>query len=114
MNNEIDKEFLKKQKEQLLIKKTHIDNELKSLTHKKGSETDINFPKYGETDEDMGVEVEDYEEMTTVAGDLKEELVKVNKALKKIEEGKYGISEKTKKPISKERLEAYPEAEDEI
>ena len=110
----MDKKFIKKQKEKLLIKKTHIDIRLKALTHKKGDGVDVNFPNYGETEEDMGVEVEDYEEMTTIAGDLKEELKKVNKALKKIEENKYGISEKTKKPISQERLEAYPEAESEL
>ena len=114
MNKKLDKEFLKKQKEKLLIKKNHLESRLKKLTHKKGDKVDVNFPNYGETEEDMGIEVEDYEEMTTIAGDLGEELIKVNKALKKIEENKYGISEKTKKPIPKERLEAYPEAESEL
>ncbi|WP_456391621.1 TraR/DksA family transcriptional regulator [Nitratifractor sp.] len=42
--------------------------------------------------------------------DLKRQLAEVENALKKIEEGSYGICEKTGKPIPVERLEAYPAA----
>lgn len=110
----MNKEFLKKQERKLLIKKTHIENQLKKVTHKKGSGYDIDFPQYGESEEAQGLEVEDYEERTGLVGELREELAKVKKALKKIEKGKYGISEKTGKSIARERLEAYPEAESEI
>jgi len=41
---------------------------------------------------------------------LRRELKDVEDALKKIEEGSYGICEKTGKPIPVERLEAYPAA----
>jgi DnaK suppressor protein len=34
----------------------------------------------------------------------------VNRALKKIEEGTYGLSDRSGKPIPRERLEAVPEA----
>jgi len=37
-------------------------------------------------------------------------LEEINIALKKIQEGKYGICERCKKPISKERLKALPYA----
>jgi len=42
--------------------------------------------------------------------DLKGQLREVEDALKRIEEGTYGICEKTGKPIPVERLEAYPAA----
>jgi DnaK suppressor protein len=37
-------------------------------------------------------------------------LERVNRALKKIEEGSYGLSDRSGKPIPRERLEAVPEA----
>ena len=42
--------------------------------------------------------------------DLKRQLEEVEQALKRIEDGSYGICEKTGKPIPVERLEAYPAA----
>jgi len=42
--------------------------------------------------------------------DLKQQLAEVEHALKKIEEGSYGICEKTGRPIPADRLEAYPAA----
>ncbi len=41
---------------------------------------------------------------------LKSQLAEVNAALKRIEEGSYGICERTGRPIPVERLEAYPAA----
>jgi DnaK suppressor protein len=42
--------------------------------------------------------------------DLKRQLGEVEHALKKIDDGRYGICEKTGRPIPVERLEAYPAA----
>jgi DnaK suppressor protein len=39
-----------------------------------------------------------------------ERLERVNRALKKIEEGTYGLSDRSGKPTPRERLEAVPEA----
>lgn len=39
-----------------------------------------------------------------------ERLERVNRALKKIEEGTYGLSDKSGQPIQRERLEAVPES----
>jgi DnaK suppressor protein len=39
-----------------------------------------------------------------------ERLERVDRALKKIEEGTYGLSDRSGKPIPRERLEAVPEA----
>ena len=39
-----------------------------------------------------------------------QELKEVNRALEKIEEGTYGLSDRSGEPIAKGRLEAIPEA----
>jgi DnaK suppressor protein len=39
-----------------------------------------------------------------------ERLARVDRALKKIEEGSYGLSDRSGKPIARQRLEAVPEA----
>ncbi len=70
--------------------------------------------------EDGGAEAEEYEDAAQVL-DLKEvlqarhdvdqpRLANIDRALKKIELGTYGLSDKSGKAIPKERLEASPEA----
>jgi len=70
--------------------------------------------------EDGGAEAEEYEDAAQVL-DLKEvlqarhdvdqpRLANIDRALKKIDLGTYGLSDKSGKPIPKERLEAAPEA----
>ena len=70
--------------------------------------------------EDGGAEAEEYEDAAQ-ALDLKEvlqarhdvdrpRLVNIDRALKKIELGTYGLSDQSGKAIPKERLEASPEA----
>ena len=70
--------------------------------------------------EDGGAEAEEYEDAAQVL-DLKEvlqarhdvdqpRLANIDRALKKIDLGTYGLSDKSGKAIPKERLEAAPEA----
>ena len=47
----------------------------------------------------------------SVLSNLQEQLIDVNKALERIEEGSYGICTNCGQPIQAERLEALPEAE---
>ncbi len=107
----MEKNFIEEQKLKLLKKKQHLEGQIERLTTK---DHEVKFPKYGDTEEASNIEVEDFEENTTLEGDFEEQLKKVNKALGKIKNNKYGISEKTNKSIPKDRLEAYPEAENEL
>jgi len=107
----MDKDFIEQQKTKLLKKKQHLESQIQRLSIK---DHETKFPECGDTEEASNIEVEDFEENTTLEGDFEEQLKKVKKALEKIEKGKYGISEKTKKVIPKERLKAYPEAENEL
>ncbi|MFH1749497.1 MAG: hypothetical protein ABH837_01185 [bacterium] len=107
----MDKDFIEQQKTKLLKKKQHLENQIQRLSTK---DHEVKFPNYGDTEGASNIEVEDFEENTTLEGDFEEQLKKVENALEKIKKGKYGISEKTKKVIPKERLEAYPEAKNEL
>ena len=60
--------------------------------------------------EDEAKEVEEYVNLLPVEYSLETRLRDVKDALQKIKEGKYGVCEGCKKPISKERLKAVPEA----
>lgn len=70
----------------------------------------------GEKDEDVADQnnladnIESYESNTATLKELEAELNDVKLALKKIEDGTYGICEVSGEPIEKERLEANPSA----
>lgn len=97
----LDKEFIKKQKESLLNLKKKLEEDLKKTDH---------FPTYGDTEEENAMEVEDFETYKSLSGDTRKNLREINKALKKIENGKYGICEVCKNLIEKARLKAFPSA----
>jgi len=112
----MEKEFLESQKEKLLKEKEEIEKTLFHFAHKdrkiKGNwETD--FPQFGthtsEQDENAD-EVEEYTNLLPIEHRLELKLYDIERALKKIEKGKYGICEKCGKPISKKRLKLIPEA----
>lgn len=54
--------------------------------------------------------IEDYENRTAILKQLETQLLDVNDALSKIENGKYGICEDGGEEISQERLDANPSA----
>ncbi len=54
--------------------------------------------------------IEEYEENSAVLGELEIRYNEVKDALKKIEEGRYGLCEVDGKPIERDRLEANPAA----
>ena len=52
----------------------------------------------------------DFEKNLSLEKTLEVSLYNVNKAIKKIEEGNYGLCEKCSQPIDPKRLEAFPSA----
>ena len=106
MDNQLTKDFIQSSKEKLLARREEILKEIKDAEHTDGR--DVGDSDYiDEVVEDMVIENDKVN-----SSYLKTVLVKIDKALKKIEEGKYGIDEKTGKPIDKARLEIFPEAEE--
>lgn len=61
-------------------------------------------------DNDAADRFEDFEERTSIVSTFQARLKDINDALKKIEEGKYGLCEISGEPIEKARLEANPAA----
>lgn len=60
--------------------------------------------------EDLAKRREEYENLLPVEFTLEKKLRNISSALKKIDQGKYGLCEKCGKKIRKARLEAIPEA----
>lgn len=114
-----EKIFLKKIEQKLKTEKKTIEGELKKFTQKDKKledNWDTKFPKFngGEAGsaalEKAADEVEEYTTLLSIEYSLEKRLRDINLALEKIKKGEYGICERCKKNIDKERLEAYPEA----
>ena len=111
----MDKKFLSKQKEKMLLNKEGLEKKLASFakeTDQKNNWT-AEMPSFdpGTSLEEEADEVEEFGMRLALEHTLENELKKVDIAIEKIKKGKYGICEKCNKPIPKGRLEAYPQAE---
>jgi len=115
----MEKQFLKNQEKELEKKAESIKKQLQSFAKKDKTlegDWDTKYPTFdtsssgGARMEDEAKEVEEYVNLLPVEYSLETRLRDVKDALQKIKEGKYGVCEGCKKPISKERLKAVPEA----
>jgi DnaK suppressor protein len=101
------KKILQKKERQLKKQLANVANKRKSV---KG-DYKARFPFFGHGKDEDAQEVTHYEKQISIEHQLEGELEKVNIALKKIEENKYGVCKVCKKKIKPERLKIYPEAE---
>ena|SRR3989344_2750138 len=108
-----DAKFLQEQKEKLEKRKADILKELNidAVPNKRVKDDfDARFPEYGDKEEDNAAEVAVFGSNLTMEKNLELSLFNVNKALRKLAEGNYGICEKCGRPIPIERLQAFPSA----
>lgn len=111
----MDKNFIDRQKEKLEKSKRDLEEMLKSFAQQREGSTDDwetkfpNFKAEGVLDEEAD-EIEEYTALVSIEQTLELKLQKVNNALKKIAEEKYGKCEVCNEDIEKERLELIPEA----
>lgn len=112
MNYLSDKEFIQSQKEKLLQNLSRLEEEIQKVTTKKkdGNYKTI-FPDFGTEEDDNIQEVQVYEGNVSIENNISEIIKRIKKALDKIENNKYGYCETCNEPISKDRLIAFPEAE---
>lgn len=104
-----DKAFIERQRERLTIIRAEL---LDATQAKEAEEADVNSRSAGEA-----LEYEDDAQRLAileldgnlVARDIRR-LAQVERALEKIDDGTYGISDVSGHPIPIERLEAFPEA----
>ena len=107
--NELDEKFIEQQKGRLLDRKAELERmqrEAQEVSRERSQE-------YQDTQPDSGDESQylfEREVDATLGQQFGQELKEVNRALEKIEEGTYGLSDRSGEPIAKGRLEAIPEA----
>lgn len=113
MRNDINvEEFASKLNEE----KERLESELSKLGVRNPSnpaDWEATEGEGGERDADRNTQaddIEEYEERTAILKDLETRYNNVLAALKRVEEGTYGLDEKTGEPIPVERLEANPAA----
>ncbi len=109
-NQELDQEFIARQKQRL----QELRAEFKRV--RDGLDEDARFRAEEEEDftqhdsGDMSQSLFTREVDATVEQQVERRLQAVERALQKIEEGTYGLSDDSGKPIPRGRLEAIPEA----
>lgn len=113
---DIDEKTLAELKKDLLEKREKINEQLSSFAKKSKNIKDdyeTKFPHIGDSEDENADEVAMYEDSLSVEHELEGDLLSVNKALKKMEDGTYGICHNCgkAKTIEIKRLKAYPEAE---
>lgn len=113
---ELSKERIEYFKNKLEEHKKGVERELESVGRRNKSApgdweptpAKMNVAKSDENE--LADTFEEMESRAAVEDTLEEHLSFINLALKRVEEGTYGICEVCKQPISEDRLEAYPMA----
>lgn len=102
--------FLKEMKERLEDEQNRMESALERITNKKqpGDAVDAIFPDYGEGEDERAMEVADFENSLSLEYEIEKGLRDIKAALKRIEEGTYGIDKYTGDSISEARLRARP------
>lgn len=107
----LDTATLERLKEKLLAEKSRLEQELSRFAKPDASGNyETQMSNIGTDLEDNASEVEEYVDNLALEQTLESQLKDVTDALSKMEQGTYGICEKTGENISLERLEAYPGA----
>lgn len=109
----LSKKFLQQTEKNLKEKKKTLTEELRYFARKnKNVEGDFTtvFPQIGSHQDENALEVACYESNLSLEHSLELDLVSVEKALRKIKNGQYGICEECKGEINIKRLKVFPEA----
>ncbi len=110
MSHVISKEFIAQCKEKLLHRKQKLLEELKVIDADIDEDRDTGNAEYlDEVQEDMKVE-KNY----IFKKEVNQMLEAVDAAIKRIDDGTYGIDKKTGEPIDPARLELFPEADENV
>jgi DnaK suppressor protein len=105
----IDAAFLEKQRQELLrLRSSLIAASEAAESEEAQIKTQRTSDALEQEDDAQGLDALERED--NLVGRSVDRLQRVNRALKKIEEGTYGLSDDSGKPIPRERLEALPDA----
>ena len=106
-------EFLNEMKQVLLDRRGKIEKQLQGFAQADPNQKfnyNSNFPEFGDKEDENAAEVAAFESNLSLEETLEQSIEMINKALKKIENGTYGIGEKTGEPIGEARLRIMPTA----
>ena len=109
-NNELDKEFVEKQRERLEELRAELTRMVEGLEEDQQDRAESEGDMTENDSGDMSQSLFTREMDATVEQTMEKRLESVDRALQKIEEGTYGICDDTGEPIPRGRLEAMPEA----
>ena len=73
-----------------------------------GDDYNAQFPEHGDKEDENAAEIADYTVNLPLEHALEKQLLDVDVALKRIDEGKYGLCKYCHQPIEEKRLEARP------
>ena len=109
-NAELDENFIAKQKERLQSLRDELLRIMRVAEEDERTRTeqDADFTEHDAGD--MSRDIFDREVDATIVEQVEQRLGIVERALQKIEEGTYGLSDVSGEPIPRGRLEAVPEA----
>lgn len=109
-NTELDENFIAKQKERLQSLREELLRIMRVAEEDERTRTeqDADFTEHDAGD--MSRDIFDREIDATIVEQVEQRLEIVERALQKIEEGTYGLSDVSGEPIPRGRLEAIPEA----
>ena len=109
-NNELDKEFVDKQRERLEELRVELARMVEGLEEDQQDRAESEGDMTENDSGDMSQSLFTREMDATVEQTMEKRLESVDRALQKVEEGTYGICDDTGEPIPRGRLEAMPEA----
>jgi DnaK suppressor protein len=109
-NNELDKEFVEKQRERLEELRAELTRMVEGLEEDQQDRAESEGDMTENDSGDMSQSLFTREMDATVEQTIEKRLESVDRALQKIEEGTYGICDDTGELIPRGRLEAIPEA----
>lgn len=104
---------MEKFKKLLEKEKDKLKRELKSFARPNRQKRDdykTKMPQIGRDQYDNATEIAMYDSALPIEHNFELRLQRINKALEKINKGKYGVCAECKKDINPNRLELYPEA----
>jgi len=108
--NELDQEFIEQQKQRLLELKSELERVRGGLQEDERfrAEEEEDFTQHDSGDMSQSLFTREVD--ATVERQVERRLENVERALQKIEEGTYGLSDESGEPIPRGRLDAVPEA----
>lgn len=113
MEKELDQEAIAQIQADLILKKEQLLKNLQEIAKQDNHDSDsvgVKFPEYGDKPDENAQEITDYSTNLITEKVLEKTLEDINGALKRIEEGTYGICKYCHKPINIKRLMARPVA----